>query len=107
MEVQIKTVPKYISCRLPICVLVFLVVGCATLASSFGSEGANLGLAVDAPNLAWTTGGAVPWFAQSNITHDGVDAAQGAVQIEHDRSWIETAVNGPGQISFSWKTWTA
>ena len=58
---------------------------------------------MDAPSLVWTTGGAVPWFAQEDVTHDGSDAAQGTVQIEYDRSWIETTVTESGQINFFWK----
>ena len=62
-----------------------------------------MGNAVDAPALEWITGGAVPWFPQTETTHDGVDAAQAAVLIEHDRSWIEATVSGAGQINFFWK----
>src|SRR6185436_1599734 len=36
-----------------------------------------LAQAVNAPELVWTaTNGASAWFAQTNVTHDGVDAAE-------------------------------
>jgi hypothetical protein len=65
--------------------------------------GSELGEAVDAPELPWTTGGDTDWFLQTDETGDGMDAAQSG-SIDHDQSsWIETTVEGPGTFSFWWK----
>ncbi|WP_442889508.1 MBG domain-containing protein [Congregicoccus parvus] len=62
-----------------------------------------LGIAVDAPALQWTTGGAAGWFGQTEQTSDDVDAARSGA-IGHDaQSWLETRVVGPAAVSFSWR----
>lgn len=61
------------------------------------------GEAVDAPALTWTTGGSAVWFGQTNVTYDGVDAAQSGAITNGQQSWLETAVNGPGSLGFWWK----
>lgn len=59
--------------------------------------------ATDAPGLVWTTGGSSLWTGQTNVTHDGVSAAQsGAIGGSQD-SWLQTVVTGPGTLSFWWK----
>ena len=60
--------------------------------------------ALDATNLVWTTGGAAEWAAEwSAGASDGIhDARSGAIG-DNTNSWIETAVDGFGTISFSWK----
>ncbi|HWD21184.1 MAG TPA: CARDB domain-containing protein [Verrucomicrobiae bacterium] len=61
-----------------------------------------LGFAVNAPELAWTTGGAMPWFEEASQTHDGIAAAQSGDIADQQESWIETQVAGPGTINFWW-----
>jgi hypothetical protein len=64
--------------------------------------GTPLAVAVDAPELVWTSGGGADWFEQYDETSDGWDAAQsGSVEL-YGESWIETTVTGPGTLSFSW-----
>jgi Immunoglobulin domain/Divergent InlB B-repeat domain/Immunoglobulin I-set domain len=64
----------------------------------------SLAKALDATNLSWSTGGHAPWFGQSYITHDGLDAAQsGAITGTNQQSWLRTTVIGPGPLSFWWK----
>ncbi|MBQ3289998.1 MAG: C10 family peptidase [Kiritimatiellae bacterium] len=58
--------------------------------------------ALDAPLLAFTTGGAAEWFVESPTTHDGEDAAQSGPVTHDQSSWLETTVTGPGKISFWW-----
>ena len=82
-------------------VVCFAAMGLAGSAS--GMDDPSLGDAVNAPDLAWTTGGAVPWWPEYDISHDGIAAAQGTVNIEGDRSWLGTTVTGPARISFVWK----
>lgn len=65
--------------------------------------GSLLAEAVDAPALAWVTGGDAVWFAQTTNTHDDVDAAQSGRITNNQTSWLETTVMGPGVLSFWWK----
>jgi hypothetical protein len=67
-------------------------------------SGLTLGEALDAPELVWTTGGDVPWFAQTSVTHDGVDAAQSGAIAESQQSCLETTLIGPGMLTFWWRT---
>ena len=63
-----------------------------------------LGEALDAPQLTWTTGGDAPWFAQTSITHDGVDAAQcGNLTNVYQSSWLETTVTGRVAVAYWWR----
>ncbi len=64
----------------------------------------SLSDAADASGLTFTTGGDAVWFAQTNVTHDGVDALQSGSVGDGQVSWVETAVTGPGKLSFWWKT---
>jgi hypothetical protein len=59
--------------------------------------------AVDAPALVWTTGGNADWSGQTLVTHDGVDAGQSGPISDNQESWLETAVVGPGTLTFWWK----
>ena len=59
--------------------------------------------AVDATNLVFTTGGNALWFSQTNVTHDAQDAAQSGAVTDRQSTWMETAVTGPGALSFWWK----
>ncbi|MGN6642717.1 MAG: LamG-like jellyroll fold domain-containing protein, partial [Verrucomicrobiota bacterium] len=59
--------------------------------------------ALESPTLTWTTGGNTSWFTQSSETHDGEDAAQSGAISDDEESWLETTVNGPGNLSFWWK----
>jgi len=63
----------------------------------------GLGDALDATNLVWTSGGAVPWRGETNTSYDGVDAAQSGAIANSQESWVSTTVIGPGTLSFWWK----
>ncbi len=63
----------------------------------------SLGEAVDAPALAWSTGGQAAWTAQGGLTYDGVDAARSGAIGHGQQSWIQTTVTGPGTLSFWWQ----
>ncbi len=58
---------------------------------------------LNAPYLQWSTGGYQPWFSQTNITHDGVSAAQSGLTKHNQSSRLHTTVNGAGTLSFWWK----
>jgi ELWxxDGT repeat protein len=72
----------------------------------FALEPAPLTLeeALDTTGVVWTTG-SHPWLAQTEVTHDAVDAAQsGQVHNADDHSWLKaTNLIGPGTVSFRWK----
>jgi hypothetical protein len=77
--------------------------GAALALSSSQTGAATLGEAVNAPNLTWTTGGTAAWFAESTTTHDGLSGAQSGMIGNSQETWLETAVLGPGLLSFWWK----
>ncbi len=58
--------------------------------------------AVDAPQLNWRSGGEAPWFWQSAATVDHVDAARSGACSDAGTSWVETTLQGPGQLAFWW-----
>jgi len=63
----------------------------------------TLGASVGAAQYAWTTDSSAPWTCETNVTHDGFDAAQSAPIADGDSSAMELTVPGPGTLSFWWK----
>ena len=61
-----------------------------------------LPVAVEAPQLTWSTGGGY-WFGQSVTSHDGVDAAQNGDIGDNSSTWMEAQVTGPGTLTFWWR----
>lgn len=59
--------------------------------------------AVEACDLNWSFGGDASWFYQTNTTHDGVDAAASGTISHSQESWMETTLNGPGDLTFQWQ----
>jgi hypothetical protein len=59
--------------------------------------------ALDTTNLEWTTTVSVPWFGQTNVTHDRADALQSGPVADGQQTTLQTAVTGPGTLSFWWK----
>ena len=60
--------------------------------------------AVDRCDLVWTSGGDADWFHQADIAFDGEDAAQSGAITSSQQTWMETAVTGPVNVQFQWKT---
>ncbi|MCU0772518.1 MAG: immunoglobulin domain-containing protein, partial [Verrucomicrobia bacterium] len=58
---------------------------------------------LDTSALQWTYGGDAKWQGQTNVTHDGVDAAISGLIQDNQVSWIRASVVGPGTLSFWWK----
>jgi parallel beta-helix repeat protein len=56
-----------------------------------------------AADLTFTYGGDTPWFSQTAITHDGIDAYQSGAVSNNQSSWMEATVTGPGAVRFWWK----
>jgi hypothetical protein len=65
--------------------------------------GTNVPEAVDALPLLWSTGSTFPWRAQSWSSHDGEDAVISEAVGNNRSTWLSTAVEGPGDLSFWWK----
>mgnify|MGYP000922292211 CR=1 FL=1 len=63
----------------------------------------TLGQALDAEDLAWTTGGDANWSVniQDGVT-DGNSARSDALSSS-ESTWIKTTVTGAGTLSFDWK----
>lgn len=63
----------------------------------------SLAGALDTPGRSYTLGGNANWFAQTTVTHDGIDAARSGAIGNSQQTWFETTVTGPGTLSFWWK----
>ena len=72
-----------------------------TLVTNYGG-GVDLGEALDNAALTWSAGGG-GWYGQTVVYYYGNDAAQ-SVDIDNNGECIlQTAVLGPGTLSFYWK----
>ncbi|MBP2146163.1 PKD repeat protein [Methanofollis sp. W23] len=60
--------------------------------------------ALDAPDLAWTTGGNATWSVVKGPEYVGACAGKSAGALEYgENSWVRTSVDGPCILSFDWK----
>lgn len=59
--------------------------------------------ALDTSGLTWSTGGDVPWEGIKSDSHDGEDSARSGVITNRQETWMETTVEGAGNLSFWWK----
>ena len=62
----------------------------------------TLAQALDSTNLPWSTFGNAEWIAETNITHDGIAAAQSGRITNSMSSELQTTVTGPGTLTFWW-----
>ena len=60
----------------------------------------DLGVAVNATNLVWTTSGSYQWFPETNTNHNGIAAAQSATPPFPQYSTLQSSVTGPGTLTF-------
>ena len=58
--------------------------------------------ALNATNLVWSSAGDAPWYPQTATTHDGVAALRSGAITGNHQSVVQTAVDGPGTLSFWW-----
>jgi alpha-tubulin suppressor-like RCC1 family protein len=63
---------------------------------------ADLGPALNSAGIFWDTTN-VPWFPQTNFTHDGVAAAQSGAIAGKQQSTLQTVVEGPATVTYWWK----
>lgn len=67
-------------------------------------EELTLERALDTVGLAWTTDGAAVWFPQISVHTDGEDAAQSGAMANGDEwSGLETKLDGPGTLTWTWR----
>ncbi len=59
--------------------------------------------ALDAPGLEFSTGGDAEWTAQGETAHGGGSALKSGAIGNGQVSWVETSVDGAGEVSFWWK----
>jgi hypothetical protein len=60
----------------------------------------DLGAALNATNLVWTTSSSYPWFPENSTNHDGIAAAQSGSPPFPQYSTLQTTVTGPGTLTF-------
>lgn len=58
---------------------------------------------LDMEPAVWSAGGDAPWFLQTLVSHDGVDAVESGPVTDKQNSIMETSIAGPCTISFWWK----
>ena len=75
----------------------------AGTSSPFSIRNKSLVEALDAPQLSFSSGGNVPWYGQTEVTADGVDAARSGRISNNQTSYMQTKLHGPGIVSFDWR----
>jgi len=63
----------------------------------------SLGASLDNAELAWTTGGSLPFAAQATTWFFGGSAARSGAIGDSQRSSLATTVTGPGTLSWYWR----
>lgn len=59
-------------------------------------------IAVNNTNLTWQDAGALPWYSQTILTHDGAFAARSGRVGNSEASTLQTTISGPVTLSFYW-----
>ena len=62
-----------------------------------------LPVALNNSNLVWDTPPSIPWFGQTNVSHDSVASGRSFFIGDSQQSSLTTTTNGPGTLSFWWK----
>ncbi|MBI3869927.1 MAG: pre-peptidase C-terminal domain-containing protein [Verrucomicrobia bacterium] len=82
-------------------VLALLFLLAATLITSFSLHAQNYSDALE-DILTWTSGGTAPWYVQGSYFHKDSAVSSGGIG-DNQESWLETIVEGPGNLAFWWK----
>jgi len=79
--------------------------GSSSRGVTFAIAGAGLADALDAPALTFTSGGDRPWrtVAEADAPTGGSAARSGEVLDDYQETWIQTAITGPGRLTWRWK----
>jgi hypothetical protein len=75
----------------------------ATMLVAVGITQIVNGQGVNQPTLTWSSWGDEAWFNETQITHDGVQAAQSGPIIDSRQTLLGTTFTGPGRLGFWWK----
>ncbi len=70
---------------------------------NWSPDGLAMPLVLDQYGIPFSRGGTTPWFGESTISHDGVDAAQSGSIDNNQQTWLQALAVGPGTLSFWWK----
>ena len=70
---------------------------------SYTRSDVALPTALDATGLSFETSPMLPWYGQTAVSTAGGSAAQAGHILDNQRTWLTTAVTGPGILSFRWK----
>ena len=62
----------------------------------------DLPTALNTTGLVWTNVGSTAWFAETNTSHDGFEAAQSGAVANGQSSALQTTVTGPGTLTYWW-----
>ena len=62
-----------------------------------------LPVALNNSNLTWVTDAPIPWYGQTNISHDGFASAQTWSISDTQSVSLRTSLTGPGTLSYWWK----
>jgi len=62
----------------------------------------DLAATLNCPAITWGTTN-VPWFPETNVTHDGISAAQSGVITGSQQSTLQGTASGPATLTFWWK----
>ena len=89
---QVSTAPSY----------TLTLTGNRTLQANFTAI-LDTALSLDAPGRSFGTAGTTPWYGQSAVNHDGVDAVRSGFIGDLGVSSLTTTVTGPAMASFFWK----
>ncbi len=76
----------------------------AEVAVTFSAN--SLGVALDAPELNWTTDGDANWYPQENVYVEGGSGAQSGEITHNQQTNLRTTLSGPGTLTFQWKAST-
>lgn len=87
----------------PTCVVGMTVARTATATFSNTPPPLSLGDALDNTALSWSTSSTAPWAGQTNVTSDGIDAAQSGAISALQTTSVVTAVVGPGELRYFWR----
>lgn len=75
----------------------------STTSTTTTAPGIPLGVVLEAPQLAWTSGGQARWFGETAVHADGVDAAQSGAIGHSQQSWMQVSIPGATSVGFWWR----
>lgn len=82
----------------------FVMDGPRTVGAIFGVFNDTLAGALDAPGMTFVTGGDAVWCPVVDASAStGISSARSGAIGADKETWLETTVEGPGELSFNWR----